>query len=32
MSPRSEMYWLKGCEFDICLLVKFFDKELLDGS
>jgi len=32
MSPRSEMYWLKGCEFDTSLTVKFFDKELLDES
>jgi hypothetical protein len=32
MSPRSEMYWLKECEFDTSLLVKFFDKELLDES
>jgi hypothetical protein len=32
MSPRSEMYWLKEREFDTSLVVKFFDKELLDES
>ena len=32
MSPRSEMYWLEGFEFDTPTIIQQFDEEFINES